>query len=148
MFFELRQYSIKDGQMDEWVEFMEKEIIPYQVAKGMVILGSFVGDEEKNLYIWIRRFESESEKDRLNKAVYEDSHWTKNLSPKVGELMHRDWSTKAIQRLLLQSATYQQSASVSNRMAATLDTDNRLLSLMPRRRLSAEELRDSMLSVS
>ena len=28
MFFELRQYSIKDGQMDEWVEFMEKEIIP------------------------------------------------------------------------------------------------------------------------
>ena len=90
MFFELRQYSIKEGQMDEGVEFMEKEIIPYQVAKGMVILGSFVGDEEKNLYIWIRRFESESEKDRLYKAVYEDSHWTKNLSPKVGELMHRD----------------------------------------------------------
>ena len=66
----------------------------------------------------------------------------------AGELMHRDWSTKAIQRLLLQSATYQQSASVSNRMAATLDTDNRLLWHMPRRRLSAEELRDSMLFAS
>ena len=90
MFFELRQYRIKDGRMDEWVDLMEKEIIPYQVAKGMVVLGSFVGEEEKDLYIWIRRFESEEEKERLYKAVYEDPHWTDKLSPKVGELIYRD----------------------------------------------------------
>ncbi len=90
MFFELRQYRIKDGRMDEWVEFMEKEIIPFQVAKGMVVLGSFVGEEEEDLYIWIRRFESEEEKDRLYKAVYEDPHWTEKLSDRVGELMDRE----------------------------------------------------------
>ncbi len=69
---------------------MEKEIIPFQLAKGMVVLGSFIGEEEEDLYIWIRRFESEEEKDRLYKDVYEDPHWTEVLSPKVGELMDRE----------------------------------------------------------
>ncbi|HCK11658.1 MAG TPA: NIPSNAP family containing protein, partial [Candidatus Latescibacteria bacterium] len=61
-FFELRQYRIKDGRMNEWVEFMETEIIPYQVSKGMVVVGSFVAEEEEDLYIWIRRFENEEER--------------------------------------------------------------------------------------
>ena len=58
MFFELRQYRTKPGQREKWVKFMEEEIIPFQVSKGMVILGSFVGQEEDDLYVWIRRFES------------------------------------------------------------------------------------------
>ena len=90
MFFELRQYRIKDGRMDEWVEFMESEIIPFQVSKGMVVVGSFVGEEEEDLYIWIRRFEDEAERKKLYKAVYEDEHWTENLSPRVGDIMDRE----------------------------------------------------------
>lgn len=90
MFFELRQYRIKDGKMDEWVDFMESEIIPFQVSKGMVVIGSFVGEEEEDLYIWIRRFEDEAEREKLYKAVYEDAHWTENLSPRVGEIMDRE----------------------------------------------------------
>ena len=61
MFFELREYRCLDGQRDNWVKFMEEEIIPFQVSKGMVILGSFTGQEEEDLYIWLRRFESEDE---------------------------------------------------------------------------------------
>lgn len=90
MFFELRQYRIKDGRMDEWVAFMEKEIIPFQVARGMVVVGSFVGEEEADLYIWIRRFESEAEREALYKAVYEDPHWLEELSPRVGDIMDRE----------------------------------------------------------
>jgi hypothetical protein len=45
MFFELRQYRAKPGQRANWVKFMEEVIIPFQVSKGMVILGSFVGQE-------------------------------------------------------------------------------------------------------
>ena len=40
-FYELRQYTVLPGKMNEWVKFMEDEIIPFQVAKGMVICGSF-----------------------------------------------------------------------------------------------------------
>ena len=34
MFFELRQYLIRPGKQDEWVRFMEDEIIPFQQSQG------------------------------------------------------------------------------------------------------------------
>ncbi len=89
MFYELRQYKIFEGKMDEWVEFMEGTIIPFQVGKGMVIAGSFRGEEDETVYIWIRRFESEEHKAALYKAVYESSEWTQNIAPRVAELMDR-----------------------------------------------------------
>ena len=90
MFFELRQYRTRPGKREEWVAFMEGEIIPFQISKGMVVVGSFVGEEEEDLYVWIRRFEDEADRERLYKAVYEDEHWLDTLSPKVGELIDRE----------------------------------------------------------
>jgi len=90
MFFELRQYRIKDGQRERWVKFMEEEIIPFQISKGMVVIGSFVGQEEDDLYVWIRRFESEEERERLYTAVYESDHWRNVIGPKAGDLLDRD----------------------------------------------------------
>ena len=90
MFFELREYRTKPGQRENWVKFMEEQIIPFQVGKGMVILGSFVGQEEDDLYIWIRRFESESERERLYKAVYESDTWKNEIAPKIPEMMDRE----------------------------------------------------------
>ena len=90
MFFELRQYRTRPGQRDAWVGFMEEEIIPFQVSKGMVIVGSFIGQEEEDLYIWIRRFDSEEERERLYRAVYETDHWKGNLLPRVEEMLYRD----------------------------------------------------------
>ena len=58
MFFELREYRMMPGQKQNWVDYMEDVIIPFQVSKGMVILGSFVSRDEDDLYIWIRRFEN------------------------------------------------------------------------------------------
>ena len=57
------------------------------------------------------------------------------------------WSVKAIHRLMLNSCTYRQSCT-ENAVSAAIDPENRLLWRMPRRRLSAEEVRDSMLVVS
>ncbi len=45
-FYELRQYFVRPGKMDEWVKIMEEEIIPFQVSKGMVICGSFRGEKD------------------------------------------------------------------------------------------------------
>ena len=60
MFLELRQYRTLPGQRNNWVKYMEEIIIPFQVSKGMVIVGSFVGEEELDLYVWIRRFEAKA----------------------------------------------------------------------------------------
>ena len=89
MFYELRQYKIVDGKMDAFVELMESEIIPFQVGKGMVITGSFRGEEDPTTYIWMRRFSSESERERLYEAVYESDDWKTSFAPRVGELMDR-----------------------------------------------------------
>ena len=90
MFFELRQYRIKSGMRDEWVKYMEEVIIPFQVSKGMVVSGSFVGEEEEDLYVWIRRFDSEEERERLYEAVYESDTWKNEITDKVGSMMERD----------------------------------------------------------
>jgi hypothetical protein len=90
VFFELRQYRTKPGQRQKWVQFMEEEIIPFQVSKGMVILGSFVGQEEDDLYVWIRRFASDAEKEQLYKAVYESDHWKNTIAPKIPEMLDRE----------------------------------------------------------
>ncbi len=63
------------------------------------------------------------------------------------ELQRNNGSLKSLHRLMVTSATYQQSsASDTERMA--LDADNRYLWKMPRRRLDAETLRDAMLQVA
>lgn len=89
MFFELREYHCLPGKREEWVKMMEGEIIPYQVGKGMVITASFVGEQDEDTYIWIRRFESEEERDRLYQAVYQNDYWQKEMSPRIGELLDR-----------------------------------------------------------
>lgn len=87
MFQELRQYKIREGKMDAWVEFMETVIIPFQVSKGMVITGSYRGENDDTLYVWTRRFENEAERERLYDAVYNSDTWRDEIAPSVGELM-------------------------------------------------------------
>ena len=57
------------------------------------------------------------------------------------------WSLKAMHRLILNSSTYQQSSSVSEK-SAELDPENWLWGHFPVRRLDAEEVRDAILFVS
>ena len=73
-FYELRQYVIREGKMAAWLKCMEEEIIPFQVAKGMVITGSYRGEKDDSVYVWIRRFESEEERDETSLA-HDDPAW-------------------------------------------------------------------------
>lgn len=57
------------------------------------------------------------------------------------------WNVKALQKLILMSATYRQTSHADKDRLA-LDPDNRLLSRGPRFRLSAELIRDQALAVS
>jgi hypothetical protein len=89
MFFELRQYRIKPGKREQWVKTMEEKIIPFQISQGMVVVGSFVGQEEDDLYVWIRRFESEEERKALYEKVYESECWNNELKPLCDEMLDR-----------------------------------------------------------
>ena len=90
MFYELRQYRARPGQRQALASYMEEVIIPFQVAKGMVITGSFTGETGEDLYVWIRRFENESERAALYTAVYQADEWKNEIGPKIGNLLDRE----------------------------------------------------------
>jgi hypothetical protein len=89
-FYELRQYKVKPGKLAEWIKIMEEEIIPFQVSKGMVICGSFGGEEDETVYVWLRRFESEEQRKQLYAAVYETDYWKNEMGPRVPEYLDRE----------------------------------------------------------
>lgn len=62
------------------------------------------------------------------------------------EFIRLDWDPKAVQRLIVASATYRQS-SVTNDSLRTRDPENRLLARGPRERLSAYQIRDQALAI-
>ena len=90
MFLEFRQYRTHPGQRVNWVKYMDEVIIPFQMSKGMVIVGSFMGEQEQDLYVWMGRWESEIERERLYEAVYQSDEWLNNIGPKIPEMLDRD----------------------------------------------------------
>lgn len=65
----------------------------------------------------------------------------------AGKLKANAWRLKELHRLIMMSDTYRQSSEYREE-AAKIDGDSRLLWRFPPRRLSAEEIRDSILSVA
>ena len=63
------------------------------------------------------------------------------------ELVGQGWNIKALQKLIVMSATYRQSSKVSEPLRQE-DPDNRLLARAPRLRLPAEIIRDQALAAS
>jgi hypothetical protein len=80
---------MREGQRENWVKLMEETIIPFQIAQGMVVIGSFVGEQEDDLYVWIRRFESEEQREQLYEKVYQSETWQNEISPLVGDMLDR-----------------------------------------------------------
>ena len=74
---------------DKWVELIETEIFPFQISKRLVVTGSFVGEEEEDLYIWIRRFDIEEERERLYEAVYQSDYWKNSIDQRIPEYLDR-----------------------------------------------------------
>src|SRR5262249_46605580 len=61
--------------------------------------------------------------------------------------VHNGWSTKSLHRLIVLSATYQQSSDAPAH-SLSVDPDNKWISRMNRRRLDFEALRDTLLELA
>ena len=87
MFYELREYRVKPGMRAHWVRLMEEEILPFQISKGVTVVGSFIAEDERDLSVWIRRFEDEGERERLYREVYDSEHWKNVIKPHYDEIL-------------------------------------------------------------
>jgi hypothetical protein len=90
MLFELRRYTAQPGRRDDLVRLMEEEIIPFQVSKGVVIVGTFVDEEDPDVFIWLRRFNDEAHRVALYEVVYQSDFWKNDIAPRVPELLDRE----------------------------------------------------------
>jgi hypothetical protein len=66
----------------------------------------------------------------------------------ASEFIASGWSVKHVHRLILNSKTFKQASNTVNAKAQEEDPENKMLWKFSRRRLEAEELRDSMLAVA
>lgn len=89
MLFELREYHCKPGRRDEWVKFMEEVVIPFNVSKGAVVVASFIGENDDDTYIWIRRFDDEAHRERLYEEIYQSEFWKTEVAPKTPDMIER-----------------------------------------------------------
>ncbi len=93
MLYEYRIYECHPGRRDDWVEYMESVIIPFQVSKGMVVAGSFIDEGDENRYVWMRRFNDEADREALYEAVYQSDGWLNEIAPKISDMLNRETIT-------------------------------------------------------
>src|SRR3954464_4021657 len=96
MIYELREYRMLPGKRDEWIRFMDEVVIPDQTAAGAFIAGSFAGEEDPDLYVWLRRFDSEEHRAEFVKNYYSTERWLNELKPQVRSMI----STERVVRVL------------------------------------------------
>jgi hypothetical protein len=89
-FYELRTYEVRPGKMAAWIELFERDILPSQVRLGMVVSAIMHDETGEDIFVWVRRFESEAERVRLYAAVYETPYWRDEITPQVTEMINRD----------------------------------------------------------
>lgn len=86
-FYEIRRYRAHPGRRDELVQLMDDLILPFMVEHGVQVTASFTDADDPNAYVWIRRFDNESDRLARYEAVYEHLEWITVLGPKVLALM-------------------------------------------------------------
>jgi len=137
------------------LEILGADPLPQSAGSGRLQLADWLTSEENPLFarvmvnrIWQQHFGRGlvgTENDFVNRGELpthpELLYWL------ASRFKENRWSLKSMHRLIMNSATYQQSSDYDD-LAAEHDPDARLLWRFNRRRLSAEEIRDAILLVS
>jgi hypothetical protein len=73
------------GKKGEWVKLFEEEVLPFQVSKGMVIAGSFRGEEDSS--VWA--VAPPTRERAIVQGRSRDRLLEEHIAPKVPELIDR-----------------------------------------------------------
>jgi NIPSNAP len=70
MEYVLRIYTIKPGEMDEWVEEWRTHVLPLRRTLGFTVLGAWVSDDD-DTFTWLLGYEGPGGIEAANTAYYE-----------------------------------------------------------------------------
>lgn len=83
---ELRNYLLKPGTRDSFIEYFKEHFVASQQALGATIPGLFRIKDEADRFFWIRGFDSMQERSRFLPAFYGGEVW-KEFGPAANDMM-------------------------------------------------------------
>ena len=75
MKFQLRDYTIEEGRLDDFVREWREHVLPLRVAMGFNVLGPWV-EREASRFVWIVAYDGDLE--AANEAYYDSRRATGN----------------------------------------------------------------------
>ena len=58
--------------------------------RGVVVSGSFTGRDDDNTYVWLRRFDSQEQKETFAKTIAESDYWKNEVVPDIQAMLDRE----------------------------------------------------------
>ena len=83
MRFQLREYTIEEGRLDDFVREWREVVLPLRVSLGFSVLGPWI-EREANRFVWIVGYDGDVE--AANEAYYE-SDQRKAMNPDPARLL-------------------------------------------------------------
>jgi hypothetical protein len=77
--WQVREYAVKTGEMDEWVDEWRTRIVPLRERFGFRVLGAWTVDGTDQ-FVWIITYDGPKSWDRANSDYYESAE-RKALDP-------------------------------------------------------------------
>ena len=138
-----------------FLQILDAEKTPFETGSGRLELAKAIADPNNPLTarvivnrVWGRYFDQPLVATPSNFGTLgEEPTHPQLLDNLAVRFMENGWSLKWLHREIVLSATYGQK-SAGNPRSEKLDPANRLLARMPRKRMSVEQWRDAILSVS
>jgi hypothetical protein len=84
---EVRIYRIHQGKRDEFVKLYDEFLLPAQREFGLNVLGQFISLDDDQTFVWLRRFDSQEERQRKWDEFYGSDLWRTRLGPRANPLM-------------------------------------------------------------
>ena len=83
MMLEIRTYTLHPGKRREFVAWFEDEMVPAMEQFGFTIVGSFESIEDEDVFVYLRSFSDEAERDRLTATFYASETWLSGMRDKA-----------------------------------------------------------------
>jgi hypothetical protein len=93
----VRIYTIHQGKREEFVKLYDEVLLPAQRQFGLEVLGQFISLDDDQTFIWLRRFDSQQERQRKWDEFYGSDLWRNQLGPRANPLMQDTSNVIAVQ---------------------------------------------------
>jgi len=93
VFYEIRRERAKPGRGSDLAHWMAEVVIPIHTEAGMEVVGLFLDRDDEERFIWIRRFASDEERERVVDAAHAHPRFAADIEPLASELLDGEAET-------------------------------------------------------